>query len=319
VEKLHIKRWPRENNGSFYSGDSYIVLNTYTDPATKDKKLYNVHFWLGKDTSQDEAGVAAYKTVELDDLLGQLPVQFREVQNFENESFLKLFDPPGMRTMDGGVDSGFNHVSPEAYQARLLQVKGKKAVRVTQVPLSSESLNQGDVFILDNGLELFQWNGENATIKEKRKAMDVVQSIKAERNGKPHSIVLDGEEDNDTFWALLGGKGPVKSAADGGDDNKVEDFTKRMVRVSDQNGAISMTEVATGRISKAALDTNDVFIIDTEPAIYVWIGAGASHDEKGQAFKMANEYLVQYGRPFTTPVIRVVEGCTNAAFDGAFR
>lgn len=53
--------------GQFYAGDSYIVLYTYKKTPTDEKLMYNVHFWLGKDTSQDEAGAAAYKTVELDD------------------------------------------------------------------------------------------------------------------------------------------------------------------------------------------------------------------------------------------------------------
>ena len=82
VEKLSIKSWPKEEYGSFYDGDSYILLYTYKEKDS-EKLKWNVHFWLGRDTSQDEAGVAAYKTVELDDLLGTAPVQYREVMGYE--------------------------------------------------------------------------------------------------------------------------------------------------------------------------------------------------------------------------------------------
>ena len=45
----------------------------------KNKFEYDVFFWLGAETTQDEAGTAAYKTVELDDYLNDEPIQYREV------------------------------------------------------------------------------------------------------------------------------------------------------------------------------------------------------------------------------------------------
>ena len=68
-----------------HSGDSYIFLQS-------KKGQWDIHFWLGKDTSQDEAGIAAYKSVELDDALDGKAVQHRECQGFESVR-LSLNDP----------------------------------------------------------------------------------------------------------------------------------------------------------------------------------------------------------------------------------
>jgi hypothetical protein len=66
----------QEFSGKLYSGDSYIFLHS---KKKGNNLIHDIFFWLGKDTSQDEAGVAAFKTVELDEGLGGGPVQYREV------------------------------------------------------------------------------------------------------------------------------------------------------------------------------------------------------------------------------------------------
>ncbi|KAF3486079.1 hypothetical protein F2Q69_00057693 [Brassica cretica] len=106
IENFSPAPIPKSSIGKFFTGDSYIVLKT---TALKTGALrHDIHYWLGKDTSQDEAGTAAVKTVELDAALGGRAVQYREVQGHETEKFLSYFKPC-IIPQEGGVASGFKH------------------------------------------------------------------------------------------------------------------------------------------------------------------------------------------------------------------
>jgi hypothetical protein len=157
IEKMKPVPWPAERYGEFYSGDAYICLITRLTAG--GTLAWDIHFWLGASFSQDEMGVAAYKTVELDDFLGGAPIQHREVEGHESEAFLALFDH--LQVMQGGIESGFNKMRPAEYRPRLLHLRGSKMgkVRQVEVPLTRSSLNSDDVFVLDAGMQLFQWNG----------------------------------------------------------------------------------------------------------------------------------------------------------------
>lgn len=47
-----------------------------------------------------------------------------------------------------------------------------------QVPVEKSSLNHGDIFILDTQSKIYQFNGSDSSIRERGKAMEVVQHIK---------------------------------------------------------------------------------------------------------------------------------------------
>jgi hypothetical protein len=93
----------------------YLVLNTYKKNEQSNKLEADLHFWQGQDSSQDERGASAYRTVELDDYLGGTPVQHREVQGHESAKFQSYF-PKGMQLLEGGIESGFNKVDRDAYK-----------------------------------------------------------------------------------------------------------------------------------------------------------------------------------------------------------
>jgi len=51
----------------------------------------DLHYWIGNNSSQDEQGAAALYVTQLDNALRGSPVQHREVQGHESETFQSYF------------------------------------------------------------------------------------------------------------------------------------------------------------------------------------------------------------------------------------
>ncbi|XP_020605066.1 gelsolin-like protein 1 [Orbicella faveolata] len=100
IVNFKVVDWPVEDYGKFFEGDSYVILHTYKKDPSSEELDYDVHFWIGKYSTQDEYGTAAYKTVELDTFLDDKPVQHREVMDYESERFRSYFK--AISKMKGG-------------------------------------------------------------------------------------------------------------------------------------------------------------------------------------------------------------------------
>ncbi|GAB1598524.1 advillin-like, partial [Argonauta hians] len=275
-----------------------------------DKLSWDIHFWLGAESSKDEQGVAAYKTVELDSHLGGAPVQYREVQNHESQLFLSYFKK-GITYLSGGIDSGFRKVEKGVYQKRLLHVKGKRNVRVTQVKCDITSLNTGDVFVLDCGEQIFVWIGPKSRGTERLKGMEVGKRIRdEERSGKATITIIDKKWDSDVeFFKYFDSHGTIRSEDSEVDDDVFENQKGllQLYRVCDAQGKIEMTEVCGRPLRREMLDSNDCFILDTGTSgIFVWIGRKCSVNERKCGWKLALEFLEKKNYPEWTQVTRVV-------------
>ncbi|KAH9904563.1 putative actin-binding protein Fragmin [Xylariomycetidae sp. FL2044] len=339
IEDFQVVPWPRDRYGDFHEGDSYIVLHTIQvgnnnnnsddDGADSSRLVHDIFFWLGSRTSQDEAGVAAYKTVELDEWLRGAAAQHRELQREPSDDFVALF--PRIRILSGGVRSGFTHVDDQSGEGAdkaketsimLLRVfkhpsaaaRRADSIMVHEVTPTWRSLDENDVFVLERADKIWVWQGRNCSPMEKAKAAQVVHDMTVAKHVEVE-VLSQAESRSRAVVAMLGGDDddgedgvgegpltaprPIVSSTAGGSGGR----TRKLFRLSDASGQLRFDlvkeEGGSGNdnngdtISRSDLDSGDVFVLDTGSSVWVWQGAGASRAEKAMWIRVAESYVRQ--------------------------
>ncbi|XP_055002466.1 gelsolin isoform X2 [Sorex araneus] len=322
VEKFDLVPVPTNLYGEFFTGDAYVILKTVQ--LRNGALQYDLHYWLGNECSQDESGAAAIFTVQLDDYLNGRAVQHREVQGFESNTFLGYFKN-NLRYKKGGVASGFKHVVPnEVSVQRLLHVKGRRTVRATEVPVSWNSFNKGDCFILDLGSDIYQWCGADCNRFERLKATQVSKAIRdGERNGRARVHVSEEGAEPEAMLQVLG---PKPTLPPGTSDDVQADASNRklakLYKVSNSAGSMAVSMVADENpFSQGALGTQDCFILDhgKNGKIFVWKGRQANTEERKAALKTASEFISKMDYPKHTQVSILPEGGETPLFKQFFK
>ena len=186
IENFEVVAWPEHQYGDFHEGDSYIILHSYKVGSKdgEEKLGHDIYFWLGNKTTQDEAGTAAYKTVELDEYLHGAATQHRELQQDISDDFVAMFSR--IRILSGGVRSGFTHVETEEEPKETLlllrvfkhpSAKRADSIMVYEVEPTWQSLDENDVFVLERNDKIWVWQGKNCSPMEKAKAAQVVHDM----------------------------------------------------------------------------------------------------------------------------------------------
>lgn len=324
IENMEMVPVPTKSYGNFYEGDCYVLLSTRKSGSSFS---YDIHYWLGKESSQDEQGAAAIYTTQMDDYLGSVAVQHREVQGHESETFRAYFKH-GLIYKKGGVASGMKHVETNTYNVqRLLHVKGKKNVVAGEVEMSWKSFNRGDVFLLDLGQLIVQWNGPESNRNERLRAMTLAKDIRdRERGGRAKVGVVDGEDEDASpglmkvLKHVLGEKRDIQPAIP---DDKVDHIVKsslKLYHVTNASGNLVIQEVAIQPLTQDMLLHEDCYILDQGGTrIFVWKGKNASKEEKQQAMSRALGYIKAKNYPDSTSVETENDGSESTIFRQLFQ
>ncbi|XP_020501097.2 villin-1 isoform X2 [Labrus bergylta] len=326
INNMQMVPVPAKGFGNFFEGDCYIVL--YISQNKGSGRSADIHYWIGKASSQDEQGAAAIFVTQLDEHLGGSPVQHREVQDCESPRFRSYFKN-GLIYKKGGVASGFQHVDPNTYNVlRLLHVKGRKHVKASEVEVSWNSFNNGDIFLLDMGKAIVQWNGPKSNRREKLKAVLLAQDIRdRERGGRAQIGVVEGGNENDSpelmkvMMAVLGQRnGPLREAIADDQTDSVQSNMVRLYHVFESSGNLVVQEVATQPLTQDLLHSSDCYILDQRgSSVMVWKGKQASNEERREALNRAVGYIKAKNYPSSTSVEVMTEGGESAMFKHSFK
>ncbi|XP_056435256.1 villin-1 [Gadus chalcogrammus] len=324
IEAMEMVPVPSKAYGNFYEGDAYIVLHAN---KVSSHFTYDIHYWLGASSSQDEQGAAAFSTTMMDEALGGVAIQHRETQRYESDMFRGYFKK-GLIYKKGGVASGMKHVETNTYDAkRLLHVKGRKHVVAGEVDMSWASFNNGDVFILDLGNIIIQWNGPKSNHMERLKGVNLAKDIRdRERGGRAQVTVVEAEDEKTSVEAVklmkqhLGDRRDIRDVIISDDvvDAKLRTSIK-LFHISDAQGNLVVQEVAVKPLKQELLSHEDCYLLDQGGIrIYMWKGKKASQKERSESLNKAEAYIKAKGYPSSTYVETVNDGAESAVFKQLF-
>ncbi|CAD7673278.1 unnamed protein product [Nyctereutes procyonoides] len=304
---------PERAYGNFFEEHCYIVLHA-TQGASSD-----LHYWVGKEAGAEAQGSAGALVQHLLEALGRAAVQHREAQGGAGPR-VRLY-------RKGGLASALKHVETNMYNIqRLLHIQGRKHVSATEVELSWNSFNKSDIFLLDLGKMMIQWNGPETSISEKARGLALTCSLQdRERGGRAQIGVVDDEVKATDLMrimeAVLGCRvGNLPASMPNKSINQLQKASVCLYHVCEKEEDSVIQELATCPLTQDLLREEDYYILDQGGSkICVWQGRMSGLQEKKAAFSRALAFIQAKGYPTYTNVEVLNDGAESAAFKQLFQ
>jgi hypothetical protein len=179
-----------------------------------------------------------------------------------------------------------------------------------QVEEKATSLNSGDVFVLLNPDNEFNWYGAGANESERATGKRIADKLQGNRN----QVEFNEGKETQEFWTTLGGRTEYptsKTLAEGAKE-------PRLFQCSNVTGDFVVEEVF--NFNQDDLTNDDVFLLDTFTEVWVWVGSDANKNEKQMAFQAAIDFVQNApdGRDKDTPILKVDPGREPPMFTAHF-
>ena len=188
-----------EFNGEFCVGDCYLILNSV---KRHDEIYYFIYTWIGPCAQLDKRFCCAMYAVGLKDFLKGNSQIIKVGPNEESISFKDLFPNLEYSEATYSTESGLFPVQDKTWNLLLFKVHDWALENLEPLYTVLSNLN---VFILDNGLEIFLWNGRDSSKQQRLKGKIICQRInRNERKGRARVIEQEQGQEVSRFLDLLG-------------------------------------------------------------------------------------------------------------------
>ena len=248
--------------------------------------------------------------VNLRNLLGATCRTKREEQYSESYEFLCLFGVNLVYREGASAETGFQPVEEIEYTTRMYRVSGMNRIILEPVPLNHEGLDSRHVYLIDNGMEIYLWNGYESKPTIRSKARFFAENInKDERKCQAELFVIKQGEETTCFKKLLENKSqenetnaklnPILK------DDCLTIYKPKLYKIGVVKGLeLLQVKESSGKdiLTRDLLETKEVYILDCYTDLFVWFGRKSSAAIRSAALKLSLSIKDKINRPSFTLV-----------------